>query len=292
MTSFEEFTDTGDEAEDGPPPMEAGEVLAAGYTVITHLHRSNSFDVYDAWSEERACRCIAKAPIPSRAGEAKTVRSLFREGRLLRKLTHPHIVRAYEVIREPRPVVILETLTGATLSHLIDTAPRRLSLAEITHLGLHLCSAVRYLHHHDILHLDLKPSNIVSERGMAKILDLSIARKPGRGAKGAGTIHYLSPEQARGDIVGPPADVWGIGATLYESLTGELPFHAESLGTDEDTGEYEQLLRRVEPIHKHRRTPKPLAEAISECLEPAPEDRPTLVELTEKLEEFATIRAF
>jgi serine/threonine protein kinase len=169
---------------DGPPPLGAGETIAPGYRVIAYLSRGNHLDVYDAWSEKRACRVVAKMPRPDCLDDSATVRALLSEGRLLRRFTHPHIVRAYEVIKEPRPTVILETLTGATLAYLIDTGARRLPLADVVHLGLHLCSALHYLHGHDVLHLDLKPTNIVSEGRMAKIIDLSIARPPGRGRGG------------------------------------------------------------------------------------------------------------
>jgi serine/threonine protein kinase len=274
-----DFTDTG-EILDGPPPLEAGEAIAPGYEVITHLHRSNNFDVYDAWSAERASRCIAKTPIPDLVEDRKLTRGLMREGRLLKKLTHPHIVRAYETIRAPRPTLILETLTGATLAYLIDTAPRRLPLTDIAHLGLHLCSAVQYLHRHGILHLDLKPSNIVSECQRAKILDLSIARPPGRGKEGAGTRNYMAPEQARGDYVGPAADVWGIGAVLFEAATGELPF-----GAPDDEDRYEQLERRAEPVRSYRRVPAAFNGLVGSCLEPEPARRPTLEELSGALRE-------
>ena len=269
-----DFTDTGEILE-GPPPLEAGETIVPGYEVIAHLHRSNNFDVYDAWSEERVCRCIAKTPIPDRLEDKQLVRGLFREGRLLQKLTHPHIVRAYETIREPRPALILETLSGATLAYLIDTSPRRLPLTDIAHLGLHLCSAVQYLHRHGILHLDLKPSNIVSECQRAKILDLSIARPPGRGREGAGTRNYMAPEQARGDYLGPAADVWGIGAVLFEAATGELPF-----GAPDDEDRYEQLERRAEPVRLYRRVPAAFNDLVGSCLEPEPLRRPTVGELT------------
>src|ERR687894_856999 len=261
-----------------PPPLEAGEAIAPGYEVIAHLHRSNNFDVYDAWSAERASRCIAKTLIPDCLEDKKLARGLFREGRLLKKLTHPHIVRAYETIREPRPTLILETLTGATLAYLIDTAPRRLPLTDIAHLGLHLCSAVQYLHRHGILHLDLKPSNIVSECQRAKIIDLSIARPPGRGRKYAGTRNYMAPEQARGDNLGPAADVWGIGAVLFEAATGELPFDAPD---DEDR--YEQLERRAEPVRSYRRVPAAFNDLVGSCLEPDPARRPTVDEVTKSL---------
>ncbi len=272
-----DFTDT-EELLKGPPPLEVGGTIAPGYKVIAHLHRSNNFDVYDAWSKERAARCIAKTPIPDLVKGGKWARSLLREGRLLKKLTHPHIVRAYETIREPRPTLILETLTGATLAYLIDTSPRRLPLTDIAHLGLHLCSAVQYLHRHGILHLDLKPSNIVSECQRAKILDLSIARPPGRGKKDAGTRNYMAPEQARGDHVGPAADVWGIGAVLFEAATGELPFDAPD---DEDR--YEQLERRAEPVRLYRRVPAAFNGLLGSCLEPDPARRPTLGELADAL---------
>ena len=271
------FTDT-EEVLEGPPPLEAGEAIAPGYEVISHLHRSNNFDVYDAWSEERASRCIAKIPIPDLIEDKKLTRGLFREGRLLKKLTHPHIVRAYETLREPRPTLILETLTGATLAYLIDTSSRRLPLQDIAHLGLHLCSAVYYLHRHGILHLDLKPSNIVSECQRAKILDLSIARPPGWGKKDAGTRNYMAPEQARGDYLGPEADVWGIGAVLFEAATGELPFDAH-----EDEDRYEQLERRAEPVRSYRRVPASFNDLVRSCLEPDPARRPTVGDLADTL---------
>jgi serine/threonine protein kinase len=264
----------------GPPPLGAGEAIAPGYEAITHLHRSNNFDVYDAWSEERACRCIAKVPGPDRVDDPKVSRRLFREGRLLEKLTHPHIVRAYETIRSPRPTLILETLTGETLQHMIESRQRRLPLRGIIHLGLHLCSAVHYLHRHDILHLDLKPSNIVSEHGLAKLLDLSIARRPGRGEKGMGTLEYMSPEQASGAILGTAADVWGIGAVLFEASTGEVPFDAY----DE---RYEQLERRAEPVRSYRRVPAAFNDLMGSCLEPDHPLRPTVDEVARSLTSLA-----
>jgi serine/threonine protein kinase len=276
MTDY--FTDA-EEILDGPPPLVSGERLAPGYEVIAHMRRGNHLDVYDAYSEERACRVVAKTPRPDRLEDRETVRALMREGRLLKKFTHPHIVRAYEVVKEPQPVVILETLTGATLGYLIDTASRRLSISDIVHLGLHLCSALHYLHSHDVLHLDLKPSNIVSESRLAKIIDLSIARRPGRGREGAGTSQYMAPEQVTGGYLSPATDVWGIGAVLWEAATGEEPFNAE----DEDEPSYEQLERRIVPIRSYRRAPAAFASLVESCLEPDPAHRPTVDELREGL---------
>ena len=259
------------------PPLPASRWLTPDYKVLACLSRGRALDVYDVWSKQRECRCVAKVLRPDRVNDRKTRRALLCEGRLLRGLCHPHIVRLYEMLREPSPVLILETLTGATLSHIIKKN-HRLGLGDIAPLGIHLCSAIHYLHRHaGFLHLDLKPSNIVCERGHAKVIDFSIARRPGRGHKGVGTRRYLAPEQALGYRLTPATDVWGIGVVLFEVATGRRAFPVD------DHGGYEQLKRRAESVRDHCRLPSPLAKAIDSCLEPNPNDRPRLEELTQIL---------
>ena len=288
-------------------PLPVGAGLAPGYIILAHLHQSNNFDVYDVFSEERACRCIAKTPRQDLLESERVAGRLLREGSLLENLTHPHLARLYEVVEEPPVALILETLTGETLAHLIDTNLRRLPLREVAHLGLHLCSVVHYLHGRSILHLDLKPSNIVSERGLAKILDLSIAHPPGPTRAGAGTTQYMAPEQITGGEVDAATDVWGIGAVLFEAATAEVPFNAEyeetgsdddpadETGTDEwtstggtgtgagDPEDYEQLTRRADPVRAHRRVPAAFNDVVARCLDPDPGARPTVAELTNTL---------
>jgi len=289
------------------PPLPDGAVLAPGYTILAHLHQSNNFDVYDVFSEERACRCIAKTPRQDLLESERVADRLLREGSLLGDLTHPHLARLYEVVEGPPVALILETLTGETLAHLIDTNHRRLPIKDVAHLGLHLCSAVHYLHGRGILHLDLKPSNIVSERGLAKILDLSIAHPPGPTRAGAGTTQYMAPEQITGGEVDAATDVWGIGAVLFEAAIAEVPFNAEyeetgydddpadETGTDEwtstggtgtdagDPEDYEQLTRRADPVRAHRRVPAAFNDIVARCLDPDPDARPTVAELTNTL---------
>jgi eukaryotic-like serine/threonine-protein kinase len=265
----------------GPPILAPGAPLAPGYEVIEHLSRGNALDVYDAWSVERDCRCVAKALRPDRAGDAGPRRRLLVEGRVLAALTHPHLVRAYELVRRPAPVLILETLEGETLDHLIAHRRARLPAGELAHLGLQLCSAIGYLHRHGWLHLDLKPSNIVAEAGLAKVIDLSVARRPGRAHAGIGTPQYMAPEQARGGRLSEAADVWGLGAVLFEAASAQRPFSASG------DGEYEQLERRLAAIRGLRRLPQGLAALIDACLEPAADDRPAVAELAAALTPFA-----
>jgi serine/threonine protein kinase len=259
-----------------PEPLTEGVALAPGYEVIAHLSRSNLLDVYDVWSVERDCRCVAKLLRPDCAGEVRARRRLLDEGRLLERLTHPNIVRAYETLERPQPIVILETLSGATLWHLICSRSRRLALPDILFLGLHLCSAVGYLHRDGILHRDLKPANVIADAGQAKLIDLSLAKPPGKARPGAGTPNYMAPEQARGGELGPAVDVFGIGAVLYTAAVGRAPFDA--------TNGYPQLERKADPVSAHRRVPAGFMGTIADCLAPVPEDRPAVHELAEQLD--------
>jgi serine/threonine protein kinase len=260
------------------PPLGPGELLAPDYRVIMHLSRRQVLDIYDVWSEERACRCIAKGLRPDYIEDRRAQDSLLWEGETLKRLTHLHIVRAYEVIENPCPLVILETLTGETLDYLINTnRRRRLSLPNIVFLGLHLCSAMHYLHRQGILHLDLNPSNIVSNLGVAKVLDLSIAQPPGRGYRGEGTPQYMAPEQCSGAVLTEATDVWGIGAILFHAATGKPPFEAEA------REEYQQLERRADSVRSYRRVPATFATVVDRCLDPEPARRPTVDELAELL---------
>jgi serine/threonine protein kinase len=205
---------------------------------------------------------------------------LLREGKLLLRLTHPHIVRAYELQTSPAPLLILETLPGETLSHLLERRRRRLSMREVAHLGLHLCSAIRYLHRNDVLHLDLKPSNIIATQGMAKVLDLSVARPPGPHRGGIGTTRYMAPEQSVGGELGSYTDVWGIGVTLYEVATGEPACDG---GDETSTTRARAIPCRPKPVRRSRRVSASLASAIDRCLSFDPADRPSVDELTVQL---------
>jgi serine/threonine protein kinase len=257
--------------------LHEGDLVASGYEVLAHLSRGRALDVYDAWSIERDCRCIAKVVRPDRQ-KARVRRRLVREGSLLLQLTHPHIVRAYELRRRPRTALILETLDGETVEHMIEAAPRRLAIADVAHLGLHLCSAIGYLHGQGFLHLDLKPSNVIVQNRQARVLDLSLCRQPGPMSRGAGTPPYLAPEQASGGQGSPATDVWGIGATLYEAATGLRPFPEARHGI------YPQLERRASRVSERRRAPAAFTSLVAACLSPDPSERPSVGELADELD--------
>ncbi len=266
--------------------LREGAGLAPGYEVIAHLRRGRDLDVYDVWSTERDCRCVAKVPRQDRLAHRPTRRRLRREGALLLSLAHPHIVRAYELVERPHPALILETIDGETLDHLVSRRRTRLPAVDIAYLGMHLCSAVQFLHRRGIIHLDLKPSNVISDFGQAKLIDLSIARRPQTIRAGIGTRRYMAPEQAHGGRIGPPTDVWGIGAVLFEAATAAHPF-----GENGVAGLNESAAKSVSPtVRRHRRLPAELAQAIEGCLEPRPADRPRVMDVSRALDRFVEAR--
>jgi eukaryotic-like serine/threonine-protein kinase len=165
-----------------------------GYQLLELLSEGHACETWDAWSHERGCRVIV------RIGDVR------REGRLLSRLTHPNIVRVYEAHRD---WLVLETLSGATLSAL-----PRLDDDDAVEMGRQLCSAIGYLHRKGWLHLDLKPDNLIADGGRLKVIDFSIAQRPGRVEPGTGTRRWMAPEQQHGGRATAATDVWGIAAVL------------------------------------------------------------------------------
>jgi len=250
-----------------------------GYRLRRLLHRGHSFDVYDAWSEERACPVVVKRARPGATPAAQ--RRLVREGTLLRRLTHPHLVRAYEVVREPRVSVVLETLPGQTLGHLFHEAGP-LPVADVAELGSQLAAVVGYLHRHDLIHADLKPGNATVSDGLVRLIDLSLARAPGLWRSDSGTPGYISPEQARRQRISPATDVWGIGLVLLEAASGDDPFPVGTAGYDEEHGP----LASPEPLRARRRVPRSFADLVDGMTSFNPADRPSVAEVLSGLQPF------
>ena len=250
------------------PPLAAGTPLAPGYVVEGHLSRNQVLDVYEVWSAERDCLCVAKILRPDCRTHARRRARLEREGRLLLELAHPHLVRAYEVLREPELAVVLETLTGERLDGLIAHGERRLPAVEVAELGVQLCSVVGYLHRQGWLHLDLKPTNVIVDAGIVKLFDLSLVRPPGPGKVRYGTPGYLSPEQVAGEEFSEATDAFGLACVLFAAATRRSPGAGRRDGDSPPP-----------PVRTVRRLPRALAEAIDAGLAEDPAARPTVRDL-------------
>ncbi len=263
---------------------------------IERLSRARSFDVWDAWDHDRISRVVVKIARPDRSGESSH-RRLRAEAELLLGLSHPNIVRGYGFGERPLPHLVMETLGGATLARMIDD-DGALSADECAHLGLQLVSALGYLHRRGIAHLDLKASNVIGESGRAKLIDLGLAAPFGPGRAGIGTWSYMAPEQATGGDLGPAADVWGLGAVLFECRCGHPPFDdpeieglkAETDESGEWAGEYPQLSRPARLTGELTGQAPQLDRLILACLDPDPRTRPELFEVATVLESLLDAR--
>lgn len=264
------------------PSAGVGDEIVPGYEVVRLLRRGSRLDTYDVYSQERYCRCVLKVLRADRNDEDRCRDALVREGNLLRDLTHPHLLRAYEVFEHPRTAIVLETLTGDTLAALIEDAA--LSPLDTALLGSQLASALGYLHRHGWLHLDVKPSNVVVQGGRAILLDLSVASRPGDGRPHAGTVGYLAPEQVSGRGLSSASDVFGLAVTMGEALTGLPPlrepgWRRAGAAASTPTRSFRRRLAR---------TPGPLAGLILASLNADPAQRPPMSDVRTALSQYAT----
>ncbi len=264
-----------------PRVLAPGETLIPGYEVVAHLRRGTRLDVYETWSLERQARCIVKLVRPDRASEPHTALYLRREGTLLRDLGHPHLVRAYELVEEPRLAVVMETLTGPSLEDVVEEHGG-LVPEEVALLGLQLSSALRYLHRRGCVHGDVSSGNVILQDGTAKLIDLSLAGPPGAITAGTGTTGYRSPEQVHGGQQTEATDVWGLGALLFEALNGytsdEPPTGLSALG---------HRARSWRPGGPLRRQ---VSTVIAACMRDASTERLTLDEVTRQLGALVDVR--
>lgn len=254
--------------------------LLPGYKMRRLVHRGRSFDVHDAWSFERSCPVVVKVARPSAGPEAK--RRLMLEGRLLTTLAHPHLVAAYEVHNSPRAALVLETLPGRTLGVLFARLGP-MSVRDVAEMGRQLGSVVGYLHRAGYVHCDLKPENAVVEAGRLKLIDMSLATRPGPYRSNNGTPGYLAPEQAARGEVGPATDVWGLGLLMLEAVTGDDPFPVDCPEYDDDLGP----LAAPPRVRDRRRVPRAFGDLLDACTAFDAGQRPTVGEVIAVLNTFA-----
>ena len=164
------------------------------------------------------------------------VRRFESEARAVMSLSHPNIIGLLDVgIDGAAPFIVLEFATGKTLKEIIDeNGP--LSQGFAVKIISQVLSALAHAHEKGVIHRDIKPQNIiVTAGGIVKLTDFGIAKivstsstKTFAGKKVLGSVHYISPEQAKGEAVTPAADIYSTGIMLYEMVTGKLPFDSDA----------------------------------------------------------------
>jgi eukaryotic-like serine/threonine-protein kinase len=262
--------------------FEEGDAIAEDLYVHQLLGGGLRYEAHLAWDEVRLAQVVVKILRPDQVEDTAALAGLAREARTLEALQHPMILRTFgSVLEGDRPHLVLEFIEGPRLSTLL----RRhgpLALEQAIPLATQLASALHYLEGRGIAHLDVKPRNVIMS-GPPRLIDLSVARSHPEAAVAPhpiGTDLYMAPEQVepgRRGAMGAPSDVWGLGMTVYEGLTGRLPF-------GEPNGDrFPQLHRPPDPLPE-KTVPSALSELVMAALRPDPQDRPSAREVARLLE--------
>jgi hypothetical protein len=256
------------------PAAPAGFGLPPRWSPVRLLGRGGQGDVWLALDRELGEEVAVKVFAPG-LGEAARER-LRREVRLGRKLRHSGLVRVYELVEVgERPAVIMELVGGGSLRDRLAAGP--LPAGEVAWVAEQVLDVLSYLHGMGILHRDIKPSNLLLDgEGRVRLADLGLARLLDQGgdltrtAMTVGTPGYMSPEQIRGETPVPASDLYGLGATLYQLLTGARPYEGASEFAVADLH-----LRGTVPDPRRRGVDCPnwLARFVMRLMQKAPEDR-------------------
>jgi eukaryotic-like serine/threonine-protein kinase len=270
--------------------FEEGAAIAPGRTVLRSLGGGSRYEVHLVWDEKLFSLAVAKLLRPDQAENERALRDLRKEAEALERLNHPVLLRGFDAVLEgPHPHVLVEHLEGPTLRRLIKKGGP-LPPQQLLPLILHVAAAIHYMATEEMVHLDVKPDNIVM--GIPpRLIDLSIARSFERVARlsgPVGTDGYMAPEQcdpeANPGLVGPPADVFGLGATAYHALAGHVPFPRPrgARESEDPLVRFPQLREAPRPLPAG--VPEPLAELVTATLAHDPAERPTAAELGAGLE--------
>ena len=247
-----------------------GDVLASRYEIRALLGRGGMGEVYEA-ADRHLDRTVAlKVLRPELAADRRFLARFRREARTAARLGHPGIVVVYDIAEsDGRAFIVMELVPGATLGQLVR-AGGAMDPARAARLVASAAEALAHAHDRGVVHRDVSPGNVmVTPAGEVKILDFGIARAVrGSGAVRSGsdahgTLSYVAPEQASGDGGDQRADVYALGAVLYELLTGRPPFEGGS------TREVADLVRREPPVPVRSirpGVPRALDDVVMRCL--------------------------
>jgi len=212
------------------------------YRIVSKLGEGGMGVVYEAEDLTLGRRVALKFCLSGR-DDAKLRANLLKEARAASSLSHPNIAHIYEFVEDPggAAFISMELVSGAALAHILKE--RRPSIDETLRVATGVASALAEAHRLGIIHRDIKPGNIqITSAGEVKVLDFGIARPAtlpaaGEGATDitrtiegfSGTLLYMSPEQASGEVLDARSDLFSLGVVLYECLTGRAPFAADSV---------------------------------------------------------------
>lgn len=212
--------------------LRKGMFLADRYEILEQIGTGGMSDVYKAKCH-KLNRYVAIKVLKKEFSEDKTFVSKFRaEAQSAAGLTHPNIVNVYDVGDENGIYyIVMELVEGITLKKYIEKRGR-IPYKEAVSIAIQVAKGMQAAHTHHIVHRDIKPQNIIISRdGKVKVTDFGIAKAATSStinSSAMGSVHYISPEQARGGYSDERSDIYSFGITLFEMLTGTVPFDGDS----------------------------------------------------------------
>ncbi len=212
--------------------LKTGMIIAERYEIVGKIGTGGMADVYKAM-DHKLNRFVAVKVLKPEFREDTTFIKKFRsEAQAAAGLTHPNIVNVFDVGDDGGVYyIVMELIEGITLKEYISKKGR-LSIKEATSIAIQVSMGLEAAHSHGIVHRDVKPQNIIiSTDGKVKVTDFGIARAASSNTISSnvmGSVHYSSPEQVRGGYSDEKSDIYSLGITLYEMVTGRVPFDGDT----------------------------------------------------------------
>ena len=267
-------------------------ILANRYELLEHVGGGGMADVYRAHDTYLDRYVAIKILHAQFANDVEFIEKFHREAQGAARLSHPNIVNIYDVGEEAdKHFIVMEYVAGNTLKNKIQEKGH-LSVEESLHVAKEIASALEHAHSNGLVHCDIKPHNILlTADGRVKVADFGIARAVTASTMTysgnvVGSVHYFSPEQAKGSAITPKSDIYSLGVVLYEMLTGQLPFTGETTISIaiKHLQEEPPTVRQLDP-----EIPAVVESIVSKAMAKDPNERPDSTELIYDIQQAETM---
>ena len=253
-----------------------GKIVDNRYEILSLIGVGGMANVYKAIDRQTGRQVAVKFLKEEFFENAELVRRFKNESKAISVLNHDSIIKVIDFsITDSEKYLVVEYIDGVTLKEFMDNRGK-LSWEDTLVFANIILSALNHAHENGVVHRDLKPQNIMLTRdGRLKIMDFGIARLATASQrtvtdKAIGSVHYISPEQVRGQSTDGRSDIYSIGIMMYEMITGKLPFQSETAVSVA----LQQLSQTAQPVSElEPQTPKGLEQIIMKAIEKDPEKR-------------------